>query len=162
MKTPKILCSSCLATLFALTCVFAADQPATNLTTFDWASRRELSKDQYKLLHLYKKYDSAAPETHDEIKGEIEKLATKLGPLAVRPAKAFELIQTRVGESNVAAIQNLTDTNLSFTVSIKGDEESLGSRKASIGRDTFLPPKSTLYVTNLYWTTPGMTKTGDK
>jgi hypothetical protein len=162
MKTPKILCLSCLATLFAFACVFAADQTATNQKAFAWANRPELNKEQYKLLNLYKKYDSAAPATREDVKGEIAKLATRLGSLAVRPAKPFELIQSRVGESNVAAIQNVSDTNLAFTVSIKGDEEWLGSRKASIGRDTFLPPKSTLYVTNLYWTTPGMTKSGEK
>jgi hypothetical protein len=158
MKTTKILCSSCLATLLLSVCVNAADQLATNQKAFDWATRPELTKDQYSLWHLYKKYDSATPETREDLKGEIEKLATKLGSLAVRPAKPFELIQSRVGESNVAAIQNVTDTNLAFTVSIKGDEDWLGNRKASIGRDTFLPAKSTLYVTNLYWTTPGMTR----
>jgi len=162
MKTTKILYPSCFATLFISACLIAADQPVTNLKSFDWANRPELTRDQQKLLFLYKKYDWATPPTRDEVKREIEKLATKLGPLAVRPAQPFELILTRVGETNVAAVQNLTDTNLAFTVSIKGDEEWLGSRKASLGRDTFLPPKSALYVTNLYWTTPGMTKAGDK
>jgi len=161
MKTAKILFLSCLAIVFVSMRLIAAGQPVTNLKTFVWAKRPELSKDQYKLLHLYKKLNSAAPEPRDDVKGEIEKLAAKLGHLAVRPAQPLELIQSRIGETNVAEIQNLTDTNLAFTVSIKGDEEWLGSRKASMGRDTFLPPKSTIYITNLYWTTPGMAKTAD-
>jgi len=162
MKTTKILYLLGLATLFVSTCLIAADQPVTNLKSFDWANRPELTRDQQKLLYLYKKYDWATPPTRDEVKAEIQKLAAKLGPLAVRPAQPFELILSRVGETNLAAVQNLTDTNLAFTVSIKGDEEWLGSRKASLGRNTFLPPKSALYVTNLYWTTPGMTKPGDR
>jgi hypothetical protein len=160
MKTTRILYLLSYATVSAS--LIAADQPVTNLKSFAWVSRPDLNKDQQHLLYLYKKSEWATPPTVDEVKSEIEKLAAKLGPLAVRPAKPFELIQSRVGESNVATIQNPTDTNLAFTVSIKGDEEWLGSRKASLGRDTFLPPKSVLYVTNLYWTTPGMTRTEGK
>jgi hypothetical protein len=162
MDTTKILCLLSLAIAFVSASLIAADQPVTNLKSFAWASRPELTRDQQHLLYLYKKSDSATPPILNEVKSEIEKLVTKLGHLAVRPAKPFELIQSRVGESNVAAIQNPSDANLAFTVSVKGDEEWLGSRKASMGRDTFLPPKSTLYVTNLYWTTPGMTKTREK
>ena len=37
----------------------------------------------------------------------------------------------------------------------------MGSRKASMGRYTYLPPKGILIVTNLYWTTPRMEQKGE-
>jgi len=80
----------------------------------------------------------------------------------VRPAQPFELILTRVEETNLAAIQNLTDTNLAFTVSIKGDENGSAAGKRQSAEIPFCLTKGALYVTNLYWTTPGMTKAGDK
>ena len=59
--------------------------------------------------------------------------------------------------TNVVKIFNPSRDNVAFTVSIKGDEEWIGSRKASMGRTTYLPANSSLMVTNLYWTTPRMT-----
>jgi len=39
-------------------------------------------------------------------------------------------------------------------VSVVGDVEQLGSKRASVARETYLPPGSTVIVSNLYWTSP--------
>ncbi|HZR15980.1 MAG TPA: hypothetical protein VFE51_01520 [Verrucomicrobiae bacterium] len=80
-------------------------------------------------------------------------LKKRLGPLAVRYAKPYELIASTAA-SNLCKIFNPTKESLVFTVSIVGDTEQFGSRRASMGRETYLPPGCTVVVTNLYWTTP--------
>ena len=160
MKTAKAIYFSGITALFVSACFPASGQPVTNAQSFEWATHLELTLEQSKLIHLHNKlmHDPGDQTKAQQTKEEIERLATKLGPLAVRPARAGELILSQNAENGEATIYNPSSTNLAFTVSVKGDEEWLGSRKASMGRDTYLPPKSTLTVTNFYWSSPGMSK----
>jgi len=139
--------------------VTASGQQTTKRRPFDWTNKPQLTSEQQKLLHLHKKLDNAPtdPAKRQALKEEIERLATKLGSITVRPARPGELIVSHVGQTGQASIYNPSEANLAFTVAIKGDEEWMGSRKGSIGRETYLPPKSALSVTNLYWTTSRMT-----
>jgi hypothetical protein len=81
-----------------------------------------------------------------------------LGPLAVRHAKPHELVSSPGAATNLCTIFNPTKEGLVLTVSVVGDTEQMGTRRASMGRETYLPPGSTVIVSNLYWTTPA-TKT---
>ena len=162
MKKTKVLYLFGLLVSFVTVSLSASCQLAAKAQSFDWSTKLQLSPEQEQLLHLYSKLqnDSADPTKLREPKEEVERLAAKLGPLAVRPARPDELLISRVGQSGEAKIRNSSDTNLAFTVSVKGDEQWVGSRKASMGRQTYLPPKGTLTVTNLYWTTPRMAESG--
>ena len=97
-----------------------------------------------------------ASEKRQKLKAEGKELREKLGAGAVRRARPMELVMTM--DRGVASIFNPSSDNVAFTVSVRGDEEQLGTRKASMGRLTYLPAKGTLRVENLYWTTPGMEK----
>jgi hypothetical protein len=90
---------------------------------------------------------------HAETQQKLAALQEKLGPLAVRMAKANELIMSQIS-TNACIIHNPTAEGLVLTVSIVGDVEQMGTRMASIGREAYFPPASTIIVTNLYWTTP--------
>jgi len=60
--------------------------------------------------------------------------------------------------TNVCSIYNPTDERLVLTVNVVGDVEQHGTRMASIGRQAYFPPGSTIIVTNLYWTSPSTVK----
>jgi hypothetical protein len=144
-----------LAMLLAFGC---AGGPATNDNAgpvFNWSNKLVLSKNQYDLIYFYTKLESADAEKQAELKEKISRLAAQLGTNMVRRARSGELVATKTA-TNVASIHNPSHDNVAFTVSIRGDEEWNGSRKASIGRDTYLPANGTLIVTNIYWTTPSM------
>jgi hypothetical protein len=160
METAKATYLLGVTAFFVSLCFPASGQPAPKGQSFEWATRLELTLDQSKLMHLHNKlvYDSADQTKAQQTKEELERLAAKLGPLALRRARAGELILSQNAENGMATIYNPSGTNLAFTVSVKGDEEWMGSRKASMGRDTYLPPKCTLTVTNFYWSSPGMSK----
>src|SRR5262245_45768024 len=136
-----------------------AAQNAEN-QTFEWSTRLLLNPDQEKLLHLYNRldYDAATLEQLSGIQADIKRLSANLGRLAVRPAKAGELSVVYGDHPGQATILNPSPTNLAFTVSVRGDEQWVGSRKASLGRKTYLPANSQLALTNLYWTTPRMSE----
>jgi len=92
-----------------------------------------------------------------EKESEMIALEKTLGPLKVRAAKPQELFMSIVS-TNVCRIHNPTREGLVLTVSIVGDGEQLGTRMASMGREAYFPPGSTLIVSNLYWTTPETAK----
>jgi len=94
---------------------------------------------------------------HAERQAELAVLQKKLGPLSVRAAKPSELLMFAI-RTNVCEIHNPTDEGLVLTVSFVGDMEQLGTRMASIGRQTYFTPGSTIIVSNLYWTTPRTAK----
>jgi hypothetical protein len=161
MKTTKVLFLFGLSLSLIFASSPAPGQSAAKAQSFfDWSTKLELTAEQQKLLHLYNnlELETANAAKIQETKEEVERLATKLGPLAVRPARPGELFIFRVGQTGETTILNPSNTNLAFTVSVKGDTESFGSRKASMGRQTYLPPNSTLTVTNLYWTSPSMSE----
>lgn len=135
-----------------------AGGPATNENTgpvFNWNNRLQLSDEQYELIHLYSQLENADAEKKQALNEQVTNLVKKLGANAVRRARAHELVATRTG-TNVVNIYNPSRENLAFTVSVKNDTEWNGSRKSSVGRDTYLPANGTLTVTNIYWTTPSM------
>jgi hypothetical protein len=137
--------------------VFGCASPSRQQATFEWHNKPMLTSDQEKLLHLYNKLGDRRPVEANELSEQIDRLARQLGRDAVRPAWPGELVVSPVDQNKNSAIYNPSSTNVSFTVAIRGDEEWMGSRKGSIGRETYLPPKGTLIVSNLYWTTPRMT-----
>lgn len=132
---------------------------AAETNVFQWETRPQLTADQQKLLGLEKSSQMGAPDSplRAQRQADLAALQKKLGPLAVRHAKAEELVMTRLG-TNVCSIYNPTAEGLMLTVAIVGDVEQLGTRMASIGRQAYFPPGSTIIVTNLYWTTPGTAK----
>jgi hypothetical protein len=136
-----------------------ADSPhSPKPQVFEWTNRLELSVEQQKLLHMHTSLSDQSyfPEKRPELEADAKRLSEKLGSATVRHAKPEELIIT--GErTGVATIINPSSDNVAFTVSVRGDEKRMGTRMASIGRLTYLPPKGVLRVPNLYWTTPRMT-----
>ena len=159
MKTNKTISLLGLLGLIAYAGLTAPGQETIKYPSFDWAGRPQLTSDQQKLLHLFSKLADTPSDSakRQPLKEEVERLVAKLGSSALRMARPGELIVSRLGPSRQASIYNPTDENIAFTVAVKGDEEWIGSRKGSIGRQTYLPAKGTLSVTNLYWTTPRMT-----
>jgi len=125
--------------------------------TFEWSARPQLSPKQERLLQLESSRDQGREGSPLRIarQAEFEALQKELGPLAVRHAKANELILSPGAATNLSRIFNPTKEGLVLTVSVMGDTEQMGTRRASMGRETYLPPGSTVIVSNLYWTTPG-------
>ena len=156
--TAKIVALSALIGLMTNGHTRALGEDRPKNKTFEWASRLQLTRDQQKLLHLYSQLDDdrldATKKAH--LEEEIQRVAGQLGSQAVRRARPGELTASTGGHAGLSAVYNPSETNLAFTVSVKGDEEWIGSRKASMGRETYLPPKCSLIVSNLYWTTPRM------
>ena len=148
---------SAIIGLLAMNCIAGPPQTPKE-QSFAWTNRLELSVEQQRLLRLYLWLEASdlAPEKREKYEAEAKQISEKLGAAAVRRARPFELVMTM--EKGVAIIFNPSSDNVAFTVSVRGDEEQLGTRKASMGRLTYLPPKGTLRVENIYWTTPGMTK----
>jgi hypothetical protein len=111
------------------------------------------------MLRLQKSVEITRQDSplHAENQQKLAALQEKLGPLAVRGAKPNELIMSRIS-TNACTIHNPTAEGLVLTVSIVGDVEQLGSRMASMGREAYFPPGSTIVITNLYWTTPSIAK----
>jgi hypothetical protein len=135
-----------------------ADTPEGKPKVFEWTNRLELTADQQELLHAYSGLDDAStrPEKREKLQADAKRISGKLGPATVRRAKPGELIVT--GEkTGLASIFNPSADNVAFTVSVRGDEERMGTRMASMGRLTYLPPKGVLHVPKLYWMTPRMT-----
>jgi len=132
---------------------------AAETNVFTWATRPELSADQQKMLQLQKSSEHGREDSplRAERRAELAALQKKLGPLAVRHAKPDELIMSPMS-TNVCSIYNPTDERLVLTVSVVGDVEQLGTRMASMGRQAYFPPRSTIIVTNLYWTSPSTAK----
>lgn len=122
---------------------------------YQWPDYPKLSADQRELLLLYKRISSAAVETRARLEAERDRLAAKLGPKKVRPAKAGE-IWLAGGEKSggVPTLYNPTEENLAMTVAIAGDEKWQDSRMASIGHEVYLPAKARLAVPAILWTTP--------
>lgn len=147
-----------LASLWSSGCLAGPKTETNSTATFEWSKRLELSDKQQELLHLYTSLET--PELKSgkrrDLKLKIESLKQELGTNAVRHARASELIVKPTCRPVEVGIYNPSKDNVAFTVSVRGDEEWVGSRKASMGRLTFLPPHGTLLVTNLYWTTPRM------
>ena len=144
-----------LAMLLPFAC---AGGPATTENAgpvFNWSNKLALSTNQYDLIYYYTKLESADAEKQAEWKEKISRLEAQLGTNVVRRARSGELVATKTA-TNVASIHNPSHDNVAFTVAIRGDEEWQGSKKASIGRDTYLPANGTLIVTNIYWATPSM------
>src|SRR5579883_798226 len=125
---------------------------------FEWSNKLSISREQQDLINLYEKLEGVAPDEakRREVEGQLAEARAKLGTNAVRPSHNDELIISKTGQTNVFRIYNPTQQNLSFTVSIKGEEERMGTRMASVGRTTYLPPHGSLLVKNIYWTTPRM------
>lgn len=157
MKTRQFI-PFALATLLATGCQAGPVASTNSAAAFEWSKRPQLSDQQQELLHLYS--NLSVPEIKTEkrvdLETKIEKLKAELGTNTVRHARAEELIVKPTGRPVEVSIYNPSKENVAFTVSVRGDEEWMGSRKASMGRLTFLPPHGTLLVTNLYWTTPRM------
>ncbi|MDB6022523.1 MAG: hypothetical protein JWQ04_2380 [Pedosphaera sp.] len=147
-----------LAVLLGFGLVGEASEVPKAGATYEWNTRLELSAEQQKLLHLYTQFEIASSDAAKgrALEEEINRLKVQLGTNAVRRARAGELVVTPTGQTNQFSIYNPSAENVSFTVSIKGDEQRMGTRMASMGRDTYLPAHGTLLVTNLYWTTPRM------
>jgi hypothetical protein len=130
-----------------------------NRGAYEWENKPQLSPDQDKLVRLLAKLEDAADATRrSELEEQVTVLKARLGEAAVRPARANELILSQEASGRSSVVYNPSADNVAFTVSIKGDEEWLGSRKGSIGRQTYLPPKTSLIVRDLYWTTPSMAR----
>jgi len=143
--------------LVAVNCIAAPPQtPGPQL--FEWTNRLELNSEQQKLLHIRLKLEDTdlAPEKRQRLEADAKQLSEELGVATVRRARPQELILTM--DKQAGSIFNPSSDNVAFTVSVRGDEEQLGTRKGSVGRLTYLPPKASLRVQNIYWTTPGMTK----
>jgi hypothetical protein len=122
---------------------------------YEWTHRLELTADQQKLLHLYTRLDGARDDDDRAALAEnLQQLITRLGKAAVRPAKPHELTVTRLDETAIFAVHNPSRENVAITISVRGDEQRLGTRMGSMGRLTYLEPSGTLIVPNLYWTTP--------
>jgi hypothetical protein len=132
---------------------------AAETNVFQWATRPKLTPEQEKLLGLRKNVEILRPDSplRAEKESEMGALEKKLGPLTVRSAKPNELIMS-VMRTNVCRIHNPTKEGLVLTISIVGDVQQIGTRKASMGREAYFPPGSTLIVSNLYWTTPATAK----
>ena len=111
------------------------------------------------MLQLQKSVEITREDSplHAENRQKLAALQVKLGPIAVRGAKPNELTMSQIS-TNACTIHNPTAEGLVLTVSIVGDVEQLGSRMASMGRDAYFPPRSTIVITNLYWTTPSTAK----
>lgn len=142
---------------FANLCVwenYSQNKQSAEALVFPWAARPQLSAQQQKLLQLQSGMDSVHEDSpvRETRRAEVTALEKKLGTSAVRHAKPYELIAS-AAESNLCNIFNPTKEGLVLTVSVVGDTEQLGSRRASMGRETYLPPGSTVIVSNLCWTT---------
>ena len=157
MKTIRLALSLVAVCLLACGCASTSNNKPTAAVSFEWHNRLQLTREQEKLLHLYNKVNHMDPELARH-QPDIANARTKLGRDAVRPARPDELIMFRENQADHFTIFNPSDDNVAFTVSIKGDEDWMGSLKGSIGRETYLPPKGALNVTNLYWTTPRMAR----
>jgi hypothetical protein len=154
----RIFLTLCVAAAVAC-CKFSGAPQAAETIIFQWATRPQLTLDQQKMLQLQKSVEITREDSPLRIERH-QKLAAlheKLGPLAVRVAKPNELIMSPLG-TNAFTIRNPTAEGLVLTVSIVGDVEQMGTRMASIGREAYFPPASTIIVTNLYWTTPSTAK----
>jgi len=154
----RVLLTLCVAAM-VLCCQSPKVGLAAGTNVFQWATRPQLTLDQLKMLQLQKSVEITRQDSllHAENQQKLAVLQEKLGPLAVRGAKPNELIMSRIS-TNACTIHNPTAEGLVLTVSIVGDVEQLGSRKASTGREAYFPPRSTIVVTNLYWTTPSTAK----
>jgi hypothetical protein len=155
----RIFCILCVAAAVEACCKFSGAAQAAETNVFQWATRPQLTPDQQKMLQLQKGVGITREDSplHAESQQKLAALQEKLGPLAVRMAKANELIMSQIS-TNACIIHNPTAEGLVLTVSIVGDVEQMGTRMASIGREAYFPPASTIIVTNLYWTTPSTTK----
>jgi hypothetical protein len=155
----KILWTLCIVAGIETCCAFCGVAQAAETNMFQWAMRPQLTPDQQKMLQLQKSAGTTREHSplHAETQQKLAALQEKLGPLSVRVATANELIMSRIS-TNACAIHNPTAEGLVLTVSIVGDVEQLGTRKASIGREAYFPPGSTIIVTNLHWTTPSTAK----
>lgn len=155
-RMPWILC---LAIAVEACCKFSDAAQTAGTNTFQWATRPQLTPDQQKMLQLQKSAEITRENSplrmQDQTK--LAALREKLGPLAVRVARPNELMTSPLG-TNACTIHNPTAEGLVLTVSVVGDVQQLGTRMASIGRETYFPPGSTIVVTNLYWTTPATVK----
>jgi hypothetical protein len=149
----------CVAATVEACWIFTSVGHAAETNTFQWATRPQLTSGQQKMLQLQKSIEITREDSplHAENQQKLAALQEKLGPMAVRKAKANELIMSHIG-TNTCTIYNPTSEGLVLTITIVGDVEQMGTRMASIGREAYLPPGSTIIVTNLYWTTPSTAK----
>jgi hypothetical protein len=157
MKTRQFI-PFAVAALVAVDCQAGPAVSTNSTATFEWSKRPELSLKQQELLHLYTNLEGPQGEGEKRpgIEAKIDQLKQELGTNTVRHARANELVVKPTGRTNEVSVFNPSKENVAFTISVRGDEEWMGSRMASLGRKTFLPPHGTLLVTNLYWTTPRM------
>lgn len=132
---------------------------AAETNVFSWVTRPQLTADQEKMLQLQKSVEITRQDSplHTQDRAKLTDLQKKLGPVAVRTARPNELTISRIN-TNVFSIHNPTSDGLVLTVSIVGDVEQLGTQIASMGREAYFPPGSTIVITNLYWTTPSTAK----
>ena len=132
---------------------------ATETNVYGWNTRPQLTGDQQGMLQLRQAAEMGREGSplRAQNKAELVAMEQKLGSLSVRAAKPGEL-QLFPISTNVCGLYNPTHEGLVLTVSILGDVEQMGTRMASMGRQAYFPPGSTIIVTNLYWTTPGTTK----
>lgn len=98
-------------------------------------ARPQLTQKQQRLLQLQASTESLRADSplRASQQAEIASLKKELGPLTARRAKAEELIRTASVTSNLCTILNPTKEGLVLTVSVVGDTEQLGSRRASDG-----------------------------
>jgi hypothetical protein len=155
----RILWTLCVAAAVEACCKFSGVAQAAETNLYYWETRPQLTPNQQKMLQLRKSVENAREDSplRTERQQQLAALQEKLGPLAVRAARPNELIMSPLG-TNACTIHNPTAEGLVLTVSIVGDLEQLGTRMASMGREAYFPPGSTIVVANLYWTTPSTAK----
>jgi hypothetical protein len=157
MKTNKTVLILAVSGAIALRSF--AQGVAAKTPSFEWTNRLELTIEQQKLLHVCLELEDSnwSAEKRQQFETEVKRISTDLGTNTVRRAKPGELIVTS-DKSGISTVFNPSEENVAFTISVKGDEQWMGTRKASMGRLTYLPPKGVLRVPNLYWTTPRMSE----
>lgn len=159
MKTtsPRTLLFTGIVALFLSFCT--KNSRATETNVYGWNTRPQLTSDQQRMLQLQQAAEMGRDGSplRAQNKAELVAMEQKLGSLSVRAAKPGELLLFPI-RTNVCGLYNPTHEGLVLTVSIVDDIEQMGTRMASMGRQAYFPPGSTIIVTNLYWTTPGTSK----
>jgi hypothetical protein len=133
---------------------------AAETNVFPWLERPRLTVQQQRLLQLEKSIGSLPEGSPLKVKEQEEaaKLRMELGERSVRAAKPYELRLSRTEATNVCRIHNPTMEGLVISISVVGDTQRMGTRQASMARETYIPAGNSVIVSNLYWTSPA-TKT---
>ena len=153
----------CIGTIALAYSLSARISQGAQTNVYEWMTRPQLTSDQQRMLQQQKASEIGREDSplHSQRQAELAVLLKKLGPRSVRDAKPNELFGFAIS-TNVCEIHNPTDEGLVLTVSIMGDVEQLGTRMASMGRQAYFPPGSTIVVSNLYWTSPATAKKTNK